>query len=509
MGGGPGLGQLITLIASIDDGGIALDGGTPVDLTGLLVTYVRGAWDSGVGLSSDSEGFFLQGAPNGPAIFVEAVDAGLSPGDFISLRVLAAGRRTTSSPRTVTEFSQLVRSSSGNPISGYARDVSAVDFTQPGLVDLYESELVNVAGLAQGTSVFSFGYRLINLQTAGVPDGGAGVIRLRMQAPAFDQQDFTAGCTISVSGVPLWRIGAAATPTALVLSELNGSQCPAPNIVSAVPQSSTSVLVNFDRNMPPLSVTSVTLDGGASVVAVTNNSPRQAALTTTPLLARPYQLVCAPSVVDLRGTPLASRVAGFVGLTPPVPGCSPVVISQVYAGGGNTTMSVVNADFVELHNRTSAPVSVTGWSLQYQAATSTVWQPLYVLNATIPGAGFLLVQAGGTTVIGTPLSPDLLWGQALGVSGGKVALVANSLPLDGGCGFPNAAIADYVGWGTTNCADGVPATAAGVTQTITRVSSCQDSDNNQADFTLTTPNPRGLSSPASACTLCQGQPDGG
>lgn len=507
MGGGPGQLQLLNLIATIDDGGMALDGGPAVDLSGLLVTYVRGAWDSGVGLSSDSEGFFLQASPNGPAIFVEAADAGLFPGDLVSLRVLAAGRRTASAPRSVTEFTQLVRSSSGNPTSGFARDVSAVDFTQPALIDLYESRLVNVAGLAQGASVFSFGYRLINLQTAGVQD--AGVIRLRMQAPAFDQQDFTAGCTISITGVPLWRIGPAATPTALSLSELTGSQCPAPNVVSAVPQSSTSVLVNFDRNMAPLTLSTVSLDGGASVVAVTANTPRQAALTTTPLLGQPYQLICAPSVVDLRGTPLATRVATFTGLTPPVPGCSPVVISQVYAGGGNTTMSVVNADFVELHNRTSLPVNVSGWSLQYQAATSTVWQPLFVLNATIPASGFLLVQAGGTTVIGTPLTPDLLWSQALGVSGGKVALVANSLPLDGGCGFPNAGIADYVGWGTTNCADGIPATAAGVTQTITRVSSCQDSDNNQVDFTLTTPNPRGLSSPGSACTLCQGQPDGG
>lgn len=508
MGGGPGIGQLIALLSAIDDGGMALDGGAPVDLSSLLVTSVRPAWDSGVGFTNDAEGFFLQASPTGPAIFVEAVDAGLSPGDLISLRVLAAGRRTPSLPRTVTEFTQLLRSSSGNPVSGYASDVSAVDFTQPALIDLYESRLINLTGLAQGTPVFSFGHRLLSLQTMGVPDGG-NAIRLRMQAPAFDQQDFTAGCTIVITGVPLWRIGASATPTPLMVTELTNSECPAPNVVSAVPQTSTSVLVNFDRNMTPLSAATVALDGGASVVAVINNTPRQAALTTTPMTSQPYQVVCAPSVVDLRGRPLATRVANFSGLTPPVPGCSPVVISQVYPGGGNATMSVVNADFVELHNRTAAPVNVSGWSLQYQAAASTVWQAPFVLTGTIPASGFLLVQAGSTTVIGTMLSPDLVWTQALGVSGGKVALVASPLPLDGGCGFPNAAIADYVGWGTTNCADGVPATGAGVTQTITRVGSCQDSDNNQADFGLTTPNPRGLSSPASACTLCQGQPDGG
>lgn len=486
---------------------MALDGGAPIDLAAVLVTSVRGAWDSGVGFTNDAEGFFLQASANGPAIFVEATDAGVSPGDLVTLRVLAAGRRTATAPRSVTEFSQLIRSSAGNPVSGYARDISAVDFTQPGVVDLYESRLINLAGVAQGMSMFSFGYRLIVLQTAGVPDAGA--VRFRMQAPLFDQQDFTAGCSVVVSGIPLWRNGSAATPTAQTVAELNGSSCPPPNLVSAVPQSSTSLLVTFDRNMAALTALNVSIDGGVAVNALVNTSPRQVTLVTTPMQARPYQLVCSPSVVDLRGSALATRSVTFVGLTPPVPGCSPVVISQVYAGGGNTTMSVVNADFVELHNRTSAPVNVSGWSLQYQAAASTVWQAPFVLTGTIPASGFLLVQAGSSTVIGTPLTPDLSWTQALGVSGGKVALVASPLPLDGGCGFPNPAIADYVGWGTTSCADGVPATAAGVAQTITRVSSCQDSDNNQLDFSLTTPNPRGLSSPASACTLCQGQPDGG
>ena len=74
--------------------------------------------------------------------------------------------------------------------------------------------------------------------------------------------------------------------TPLMVTELTNSECPAPNVVSAVPQTSTSVLVNFDRNMTPLSAATVALDGGASVVAVINNTPRQAALTTTPATRR-------------------------------------------------------------------------------------------------------------------------------------------------------------------------------------------------------------------------------
>ena len=40
-----------------------------------------------------------------------------------------------------------------------------------------------------------------------------------------------------------------------------------------------------------------------------------------------------------------------------------VVISQVYGGGGNTGATFTN-DFIELYNRGSAPVDVTGWTVQ-------------------------------------------------------------------------------------------------------------------------------------------------
>ncbi|WP_432382760.1 lamin tail domain-containing protein [Duganella sp. P38] len=43
---------------------------------------------------------------------------------------------------------------------------------------------------------------------------------------------------------------------------------------------------------------------------------------------------------------------------------APVVISQVYGGGGNSGANY-KADFVELFNRSDAPVSLAGWSVQY------------------------------------------------------------------------------------------------------------------------------------------------
>jgi hypothetical protein len=45
-----------------------------------------------------------------------------------------------------------------------------------------------------------------------------------------------------------------------------------------------------------------------------------------------------------------------------------VVISQVYGAGGNGG-AIYQNDFVELFNRSSSPVSLAGWSVQYGSST--------------------------------------------------------------------------------------------------------------------------------------------
>ena len=42
---------------------------------------------------------------------------------------------------------------------------------------------------------------------------------------------------------------------------------------------------------------------------------------------------------------------------------STVVISEVYGGGGNANATYTN-DFIELHNTGTAPVDLSGWSVQ-------------------------------------------------------------------------------------------------------------------------------------------------
>src|SRR5450756_324137 len=63
-------------------------------------------------------------------------------------------------------------------------------------------------------------------------------------------------------------------------------------------------------------------------------------------------------------------------------GSSGIVISQVYGGGGNSGTTLRN-DFIELINRGSTPITVTGWSVQYASATGTAWDRT-LLSGAIP-----------------------------------------------------------------------------------------------------------------------------
>ena len=116
---------------------------------------------------------------------------------------------------------------------------------------------------------------------------------------------------------------------------------------------------------------------------------------------------------------------------------SGVVISQVYGGGGNANATHQN-DFIELFNRGTAPVSLSGWSLQYASATGTgnfganatqiTELPAVTLN---PGQYFLVQEAGGAVGALLPTA-DHVDPTAINMSGtaGKVALVSAATSLN-------------------------------------------------------------------------------
>ena len=108
-----------------------------------------------------------------------------------------------------------------------------------------------------------------------------------------------------------------------------------------------------------------------------------------------------------------------------------MVISQVYGGGGNSGATLKN-DFIELFNRSTEPLSLAGWSVQY-ASTAGVFSQKTDLSGTIAAGGYLLVQeAAGTGGAVSLPTPDATGAIAMAAGAGKVALVRNTALLN--CG---------------------------------------------------------------------------
>jgi hypothetical protein len=174
-----------------------------------------------------------------------------------------------------------------------------------------------------------------------------------------------------------------------------------------------------------------------------------------------------------------------------------VRISQVYGGGGNSGATYSN-DYIELYNNSGVSVDMSGWSLQYNSATSTTDLGTCVNCLTVFPAGscigpngyFLIQLAAGTNTAAPPLpvTADIIVPQAsannLSASSGKIALKANSSTTP--CS-PSTAFVDLVGYGTANCAEGLAAGGLSNSTALVRNGSpagSQDSDNNNLDFTV-------------------------
>ncbi|HEV2593413.1 MAG TPA: lamin tail domain-containing protein, partial [Gaiellaceae bacterium] len=138
-----------------------------------------------------------------------------------------------------------------------------------------------------------------------------------------------------------------------------------------------------------------------------------------------------------------------------------IVISQVYAGGGNTGATYAN-DFVELLNTNATAVSLDGWSLQYASAASTSWS-VTALSGTVQPGRYFLVGLASSGAIGAALpAADDTGTTNMAVSGGKVALVHDTSPLACGATAGSCAgDADLVGYGTATDYEGAAAAPVG------------------------------------------------
>jgi hypothetical protein len=223
------------------------------------------------------------------------------------------------------------------------------------------------------------------------------------------------------------------------------------------------------------------------------------------------------------GKRLASRPALLVALGIALLGTAPparatplsgVVISQIYGGGGNMGAPFKN-DYIEVFNTSASDVSLAGWSLQYSSATGSFGQ-LTGLSGTISGGGYFLIkEATGAGGLHDLPSPDITGSLVMSAFSGKVALVNSSVSLGCGdasnpCGLPQLdLILDLVGYGSADFFEGNGAAPFG-TNTLALIragSGCIDTDNNGADFSTGTPNPRNSSIPTISCRVLTDVPE--
>ena len=198
-----------------------------------------------------------------------------------------------------------------------------------------------------------------------------------------------------------------------------------------------------------------------------------------------------------RRTLLATLLAGLAASAHAAPG--DVVISQLY-GASNNAGGQWSHDFVELFNRSDAPVRLDGLSLQYQSATGSNWGSVTVLpDVTLaPGQYFLVLgrNGGGPNAVGE----GDLFNNGLDMAGaaGKVALVNGRTQMS----TPEGAnLVDLVGFGTANRFEGAAAAAPSTVNAIARLAQgCQDTDNNRDDFVAgPVDGPRSTRSPLAPC----------
>jgi hypothetical protein len=202
---------------------------------------------------------------------------------------------------------------------------------------------------------------------------------------------------------------------------------------------------------------------------------------------------------------LTILVAAALLAAPAAHGASPdLVVSQVYAGGGNAGATYTH-DFVELFNRGATAIDVGGWTIQYASASGTTWEGTPLSGSIQPGR-YYLVQLASAAAVGSPLpTPDATGTTNLANAGGKVALVRDATPLACGASAGSCSatpqLADLIGWGSAADYEGSGAAPAlsNTTAGLRAGGGCTDTDDSAADFDDEAPAPRSSSTPGSTC----------
>jgi Lamin Tail Domain len=218
--------------------------------------------------------------------------------------------------------------------------------------------------------------------------------------------------------------------------------------------------------------------------------------TGSEISMRHRHLLLVPLVLALLGASSAAHAGS---------GSSSLVVAELYASGGNSGATYAN-DYVELFNRGTSSVDLTGWTVQYASAASTSWSATALSGTVAPGKAYLVgLASGGANGVSLPAA-DATGTSNLAATGGKVAIVDDTSALScgataGSCSSA-AGVADLVGYGTATDFEGTDAAPApSATNAIARgTGGCTDTDSNVDDFTTVSAAPVNSSAAASPCS---------
>ncbi len=308
--------------ATPDGGPVTTAVSLPVDHA--IVTYVRPA------VLPDPAGFFLQAEQTGPAVFVAIDPTTLSTvpaaGDDVSMMVTSVDNLV--SLHEILAVTGFTVNSHGNSLTGLLRPVSsATDLVTK--LDNYESEYIQLSGFVTEKFGGSGGSVSAEIVTAAFSSPTSS-LQLRLPPDVQTHFDIQTSCQFSLTGI-MWRFGKNAEPSGWANADLTTLTCNAPQVVSAVGATPTSVNVLFDRNIAASSVMSNgsqfvitdTADAGTSTTvsaAVLQSDLRTVTLTTSTQNAlEPLTVTVANTVEDVlaKGVDAAHNTANFVGYVTP------------------------------------------------------------------------------------------------------------------------------------------------------------------------------------------------
>ncbi len=158
-----------------------------------------------------------------------------------------------------------------------------------------------------------------------------------------------------------------------------------------------------------------------------------------------------------------------------------LLISEIKTASANSA----SQEFIEIYNASSNDIDVTGWKVQYIAATSTNANDIAVLEGILRSGGRLLLSS---QVSSQPYieGADFYFNAGLAAAGGHVRIMMSD----------QTTVVDTAGWGSARYAEGLAATAPSSGSSLVRNSDLSgnmpDTNDNSKDFSISsTPTPQG------------------